>query len=418
VKRRIQLGIFCIACLIIFFIIQLGHLGCAGSSKALSPERQKAIQDSLMEIHRMNVLKTFSSGYEHYKHGNYERAKPYLRKTAEIDTTDIYGKNLYQYLGRTYVFLNMPDSAEWAFQKGKARNPKESFFCTSLAYLFEKEGRLEEAIAEYESALKIAPDSVAYYSKLGQLYTLNGDNEKAIEALRTAVLLNPDDKKSAEILDQLIVQTGNPDEIISQREAMVQQFPNDMKLRMDFANSLFKFSKFERSIEQLIIIIDKEPENILAIEMLGESYQQLEKYQDAVSAYHKILNIQPEDMKNLCNLALAYGYQGKYVQAMGEIRKAQRIDPNYGLAFLTKGIIYETAAEKCVAQNNQKISFNDKLVYKMAYDEFQKAKNDLNWKDDANRHIRFLDAMIPTAQDRFFHKNQTMPRGACYSWIK
>ncbi len=416
-KRITQIGIFCIALVLIPVIIQLINVGCAGS-QALSPERQKAIQDSLTEVHRMNVLKAFSSGYEHYKQGKYERAKPYLRKTAEIDTTNIYGTQTYQHLGRTYLFLNIPDSAEWAFIEGKKRNPDKAFFYESLAYLYERQGRYDEAISEYESLTELASDSAAYHSKLGQLYTLNEDNEKAIASLEIAVRLNPNDKKAQEILDQLLFITGDPEKIIGQREAMVQQFPDDMKLRMDLADSYFKFSDFEKAIQELIIVISKEPDNIPALETLGESYQQLEKYGDAVTAYQKILKIKPEDKKNLCNLAMAYAYQGKYRTAISQISKAQRLDSRYGLAFLTKGLVYETAAEKCVEQNDQKLTFDDKLVYKMAHDQFLRAKQDLEWKDEAERHLKFLETLIPTTQDKFFHKNQTMPRSACYDWIK
>lgn len=217
-ERRKQLGIYLVLLMLLFGVFQLFIISCAGSLKALSPEEQKAFQDSLNEVHRLNVLKTFSSGFEHYRHGNYERAKPYLRRTADIDTTNIYGKTVYQHLGRTYIFLNMPDSAEWAFKEGKSRDPEKIFYYTSLGYLFEKQGRTDDAISEYEAIVKIAPDSAAYHSKLGKIYAVNGDNDLAIASLQKAIRLNPDDKDSQEILDKLFLQTGDLNEIITQRE--------------------------------------------------------------------------------------------------------------------------------------------------------------------------------------------------------
>lgn len=187
---------------------------------------------------------------------------------------------------------------------------------------------------------------------------------------------------------------------------------------MDLADSYFRNSQFENAIEQLHIALSNNPENLLALEMLGESNQQLERYNDAVNAYKKILSINPDDKKNMCNMAIAYTYQGKYTSAMSQINKALKIESNYGFAFLTRGIVYETCAEKCVAQNKQKISFDDKLVYKMAYDQFIRAKNDLEWKDDADRHIKFLETLIPTTEDKFLHSDHQNPGGACYEWIK
>ena len=122
--------------------------------------------------------------------------------------------------------------------------------------------------------------------------------------------------------------------------------------------------------------------------------------------------------KNICNKAMSHAYRGQYTIAMREVRKALNIDTNYGLAYLTRGIIYETAAEKCVQNAEGKISFDDKLVYELAYKEYEKAKRDLAWKSDAERRMNYLQNLVPTREDRFMHKNKTMPEGDCYSWIR
>ena len=213
-------------------------------------------------------------------------------------------------------------------------------------------------------------------------------------------------------------QTGDIEMVIESQKGLVERDPENMRYRMDLAQTYYRASEFELAIEQLLVITAKETDNILAFEMLGESYQQIEKYRDAVNIYRQILQSTPNDKKNICNLAMCYTSLGSYRSAVNEVQKALRIDPNYGLAYLARGMAYEASADKCVAEKGGTSSFDDKLVYKLAYDEFVKAKRDLEWKTDAERRMAYVESLIPTREDLFMHKDQKTPRGACYQWIE
>ena len=416
-----QLGIVVALLVILLLATNLHFMGCAGTQpgkQKLSLERQKAIEDSLLNVHKRQLALLWSLGYEPYKQGNYEKAKKYFKQVAEKDTTGIYGRILYQALGTTYLQLNHPDSAEWAYKLGIDRNPDNPYSYKALGYIYRAQGRTEEGIDVYQRLIELEPDSASGYRYLGEMYLNADEHDKAIEAYQKVIQLAPDDKKSQQILDNLLAQTGDIDAVISQRESMVEQFPEDIKLRLDLAQSYFRAGLFEKSIGQLKIVTSKEPDNILALEILGESYQQTDKYNAAITTYNQILKIRPDDKKNLCNLAMSYTSLGRYTTAMRQVRKAFSIDSKYGLAYLTRGMIYETSAEKCVEQHGGKVAFDEKLVYKMAYDEYVKAKQDLEWKSDAERRIRYLETLIPTREDYFMHKNQTTPSGVCYEWIQ
>ena len=65
--------------------------------------------------------------------------------------------------------------------------------------------------------------------------------------------------------------------------------------------------------------------------------------------------------------------------------------------------------------------FYDKMVYKLAYDEYMKAKKDFSVKEEAERHIAYLETQIPTKEDQFMHKNKKLSDSAakCYNtWIQ
>ena len=61
--------------------------------------------------------------------------------------------------------------------------------------------------------------------------------------------------------------------------------------------------------------------------------------------------------------------------------------------------------------------FDDKLVYELAYKEYQKATKDLQFKDTATTRMNYIRDFIPKKEDLFFHKGQTKAKKDCYKWI-
>lgn len=418
-RKKTQLTVFVSILILLCIASYLTFMGCAGSQpKELTPEQKQALEDSLYRVHKGIIALKWSLGYEPYKQGDYAKAKKYFGQVARMDTTGVYGKILYQLLGDCYVRLNEPDSAEWAYQTGVARLPDNPYFYKALSYIYRVGGRTDEAIQMYVTLTTLEPDSASHYAALGELYVNVDDVDAAIENLNTAVQLNPNDIKSQEILSNLLSSVGDIDQMIATQEGLVDNEPSNMKYRLDLAQSYHKAGYFEKAIEQLTVVVQNEPGNVLALEFLGDSYQQVEQYSDGVSVYQKILEMNPEDKKNICNLALCYTNLGRYTTAMTQIRNALRIDSSYGLAYLTRGIIYETAAERCIDNKTDgRIDFEDKLVYKLAFNQFQRAKDDLQWKSDAERRASYVQPYLPTRSDYFMNDERKTPRGSCYEWI-
>ncbi len=72
------------------------------------------------------------------------------------------------------------------------QDPKLADDFRKLGRALEMQGKLEEAVPQYEAALKILPDEVTIRNKLGVLYAKTGNYEKAMVQFREAVRLKPD----------------------------------------------------------------------------------------------------------------------------------------------------------------------------------------------------------------------------------
>jgi tetratricopeptide (TPR) repeat protein len=394
-------------------------IGCATAPPKAerTPEQEKAYRDSLEMAHTKKIQILMSLGNEPFKQADYAPAKKYFKQAAELDTSGKFGKLLYHRLGTCYLQLGQADSAEWAYKLGIHNRPDDPYPYEALRYIYRNSGRYDDAIAMSERLTQLEPDSASHYKILGELYIQIDDKDKAITAYQSAVEKDPTDKTTQEILDNLLGSTGDLDAVLQNRKDIVEKFPDDMQKRVDLAETYLKLGQPGPAAEQLVIVTQKETENVYALEMLGEAYNQLENYQQAANTFAKIIKINPDDKKNLCQYAISLRMLGQYTEAMRQVGKALRIDPKYGLAYLARGLTFEISADRCVKQNkDEKILFDDKLIYEQAYYAYREATGDPFFSTDARRYMEVVKPVIPEASDLFMHKNQSTPRKSCYDW--
>ncbi len=418
-KKKTQLSIFMTILILWILVMNTHFFGCASTApkQELSPERQQAIQDSLNAEHTKRIALWFSFGYEPYKQGNYQRAKNWFSRVARVDTGGIADKRLYEFLGTCYLQLQIPgDSAKWAYEMGIERNPSSPYSYKALGYLYRLEGKEEKAVELYQRLIKLEPDSTENYRTLGELYVALNEPNNAIGAYQEIIQRNPNDKDAQDMLSQLY-ETQDIDAVITHRENMIKQFPDDVQLREDLAEAYFTVGEFDKAIEQLEIVVSNETDNLGALKMLGKSYQETDRFSSAITIFNKVLNINAEDKNTLCDLAIAQASLGRFTSAIQNTNKALTLDSQYGVAFMTRGFIYETAADRCVAENDGKRTFDDKLVYQMAYEEYNKAKASFETQREATRAANALVNIIPTTEDYFMNPNKTRPTSPCYNWM-
>ena len=91
--------------------------------------------------------------------------------------------------------------------------------------------------------------------------------------------------------------------------------------------------------------------------------------------------------------------------------------PGYGQAYITMGEIYEAAVSYCLQQKGGDMKIEDKLVYELAYKEYEKAKNDPGFRAKAKTKQNNVQPLIPTTEDRFMNKDAKIKSDCYTSWI-
>jgi tetratricopeptide (TPR) repeat protein len=115
-------------------------------------------------------------------------------------------------------------------------------------------GRLDEAIHEYEKLLEKNKKQPEIYFKLGNAYCKKGNLEKALEAFNLAIQLKPDYAEAYKRLSEVSMQIGAPEDELKVCLKEVQKDPNNADAHLQLGmiyykrNLLMKQEEYETTI--------------------------------------------------------------------------------------------------------------------------------------------------------------------------
>jgi tetratricopeptide (TPR) repeat protein len=171
-------------------------------------------------------------------------------------------------------------------------------------------GRVDEAIVQFQEALKIQPNCAESHHSLGCALLTKGRADEALKHFRKAVQLRPNHAESHNNLGVALRQQG-------QLENAMEQFQQAVEIRPDYAE---------------------------AHNNLGLALRRQGQLEDAIAHFQKALEIRPRHAEAHNNLGVALRLQGQLADAMAHFQKALAIQPNLtdahnnlGVALLESG---------------------------------------------------------------------------------
>ncbi|GAB4340725.1 MAG: hypothetical protein Kow0037_26750 [Calditrichia bacterium] len=382
------------------------------------PDSFTTIYDSWVQedLDPQQVNIWYSLAKEEYKYKNYKRALPYYWKVLVNDKQKKFAKFVYSKLADCYYNLNQPDSVFLVVYRGLEEYPDNSYLHYWGGLVHDRLGHTECAIPHYEALTKADPKNKVYWSKLAFLY-YKTENNAAIQAQQKVVELDPSDVEASRLLAEIMDHFG--EDPLKARKATFEKDTTNIENALRYAKAAFERGLYKDAIRPYKIVNKMDPKNLTALEFLGRCYEGLGELQTAVKYYKDILSIDPKNINVMCLLASAYGRLHQFSTARSYVYKAIRLDASNGLPHMVMGEIYENAIQYCSEQRKEnKLTYDDKLVYKMAQDEYRKAAKDPNYKNDAARRAGQLESLVPTKSDYFMQKNRTKTKEPCYSWIE
>ena len=208
--------------------------------------------------------------------------------------------------------------------------------------LLPQPGRLPDAIAEFEAALRIWPDYTdAHYNLGNALAQIPGRLPDAIAEYRQALRMEPDFAQAHINLGNLLSQIpGRLPDAIAQFEAALRTDPDLADAHYNLGTILSQIpGRLPDAVAQFQATLRIQPDSAKAHNNLGTVLSQMPGRQsDAIAEYQAALRLQPDYARahnNLANILLPM--PGRLADAIAEYQAALRFEPNLAEAHANLG---------------------------------------------------------------------------------
>ena len=213
-----------------------------------------------------------------------------------------------------WVVADVPDAAKPHFDYGSA---------------LQNEGKSDEAIEQYKTAIQFNPKYADAHMNLGSALTSQAKFDAAIPHMETALRLEPNNGDYHLMYANLLQRIGRNDEAASHFEAGIRLKPNSADAHYSYAAFLVAVGKNDDYISELRTVLRLKPNYPYAELRLADALLANGNLKEAEGHYLAILRKDPEVTVAYNNLGKVYLSQGQISQAVVQFAEALRRNPGY-----------------------------------------------------------------------------------------
>jgi tetratricopeptide (TPR) repeat protein len=186
----------------------------------------------------------------------------------QILDQDADNESVYLRLGLLYSHQEEYAKAEKLFRQLLARNSNSYFGRLSLARLLKQTDKFQEAVLEYESALKINWSKELAY-ELGQYYNSHKKHEEALRLYKDISETDPFEERAALSQVQVLLDMGKNDEALEKLTNILVFSRNPANIELIISKVLLRKEEVEKAKEILLRLVgsteDSEPRYMLGL---------------------------------------------------------------------------------------------------------------------------------------------------------
>lgn len=255
------------------------------------------------EREKLLAIEYLQSGLRNFAEGLYETAEQDLKQVLTLDPHLVMA---YCYLCMIYNFYDEIEKSTVICEKGLEFEPENPFLHFCLGRCYEKQGKLEDGIKEYEYFHQHSPHSVDCIFCIASACDQLGLYHKAQYYYSLAIELDSGCYQALFNLALIAANEERDDQAISYLKQAVKVKPDFWKAWVKLAMLSFMQDNLYQALtayRQAVAIKDDHP-NVLY--NFGITCSMLEQYEEAVLAFKKAVSLKPDDIDAWYHLAMCY----------------------------------------------------------------------------------------------------------------
>jgi tetratricopeptide (TPR) repeat protein len=265
--------------------------------------------------------------------------------------------------------------SETLWQDTLGKNPTCWLALNNVGDVLRRQGKLDEAAADFQKAITLKPDNSSAWNNLGIIFSLRGQKQAAMEYYSKAIQLNPYMTEALANLASLLAGEKRYDEALSLYQRALQINPNYIAVRLSYADTLVTLGRldeaaaqfnyvlsdnpddagvnaslakvlarqgrFDEAIAHSKVVVQSEPNNPVAHYNLGGILSAAGRPDDAIQQYEIALRLKPDYVAAHNNLGIALAAKGNLDAALEQFQTVLQLDPDNNLACNNVGFILD-----------------------------------------------------------------------------
>jgi protein O-GlcNAc transferase len=231
-------------------------------------------------------------------------------------------------LGRIHMAQGRIEEARACFEHALRLQPDSSEACLNLGSACQRLGRLAEAEAAYQQAIRLRPNDADTHTHRGINFQTQKFLPQAEACFREALRLRPDHASTHNNLGMVLEEQGR----LAEAQACLKEA---LRLRPDWAmaqNNLgVILQRQDRQVEALACFeqaVRLEPGYADAQYNLGQCLRSQGRLADAQANFQQLLRVRPDHAPAHKCLAAVFQEQGRLAEAQAAYRQALRLHPD------------------------------------------------------------------------------------------
>ncbi|KZR70342.1 tetratricopeptide repeat protein [Prochlorococcus sp. MIT 1303] len=281
-----------------------------------------------LEINSRALLSLINQGTILFQQDKTEQAVESLLKATQIKPSE----ECSLLLAQAYEKLGKLQEAISEYQKLAVKNTKNKLIPYKIGVCFQKIGSHNDAINELMLATEIDSSFIEAWHSLSISLAYNGRKQEAHTAALKAINLSPNNINVHIQLAKTYIDLGNLDQALTCILKSLELNPDDPDLYMMMSIINIKLGNLDQAIDSTLKTLKLQPDNPEAYINLGGIYHDLDKTNDAVSCFLKSIELKTDNPIAYMNLGSAYNNLGAIDQAIAATLRSLELRSNNSIA--------------------------------------------------------------------------------------
>ncbi|MBI4384633.1 MAG: tetratricopeptide repeat protein [Nitrospinae bacterium] len=252
----------------------------------------------------------------------------------------------YNNLGEAYDRLGRYNEALAQFEAALKIEPDYFFALNNIGNVYGKLMEPLKAIGYFAKALALRPDYATANYNLAMAYQIVGEREKALDYYRKGTYYDPYFDKAFFNLAQLALEMNLVDESIKSFIHFNELRPGNKQAHFQLGNAYLRGKQYDLALEQYKKSVEMDPNYPFPYINMGAIYMETGRFDKAVATYEKILTRFSNMAGAHKNLGMIY-YKNKNdrPRALHHFEESLRLEPTQPEAALLQTIIAALRSE-------------------------------------------------------------------------